>query len=215
MWTPRKNTSLFLLLSVLFFLAISPLATHSTLSHILYNVATTTVLLIAVYSLVTRKKMAQIGTAVAIPYFIFTWLSIFPAFQGLSFLHRLFAAGFDLFMVALLLSYVLRGKRTSKDRIYAAITAYLFLGIMWASLFGFLLHLEPAALVSSGTAPLNKTVDVLYFSFVTLTTLGYGDIVPVSAWAKTLAYLEAICGVLFLATFVARLVAQFTSPKNN
>ena len=51
--------------------------------------------------------------------------------------------------------------------------------------------------------------ELLFYSFITLTTVGYGDITPVSSYARSLAVLEAICGVLYVATFVARLVALY------
>jgi hypothetical protein len=60
---------------------------------------------------------------------------------------------------------------------------------------------------TGGPAPVSS--ELLYFSFVTLTTVGYGDITPVGSYARSLAILEGISGVLFVATFVARLVALY------
>lgn len=107
-------------------------------------------------------------------------------------------------VVMLLVSRALAPGRVTGERVVASICAYLLLGLLWAEayqvlgeIYGPVLNLEADATYQ----------DYVYFSFVTLTTLGYGDVLPVHPGAKALAFLEAVTGVLYLATLVARLVA--------
>ncbi|MDH4056262.1 MAG: ion channel [Gammaproteobacteria bacterium] len=102
----------------------------------------------------------------------------------------------------------------SSNRIYGAICVYLLLGVLWSLMYAALHVANPDAF--SG-AVLESTRDPsgqwVYFSFVTLTTLGYGDILPVSAGARALAYAEAIFGVFYMATLVAMLVSAYANDK--
>lgn len=94
--------------------------------------------------------------------------------------------------------------RITGERIVAAICAYLLLGLLWAQAYQFVNSVYGQAI---GGAFGGSTQEYVYFSFVTLTTLGYGDVLPVHPAARVLAFLEAVTGVLYLATLVARLVA--------
>lgn len=121
---------------------------------------------------------------------------------------------FQIVLVVLILKYVYRAPRVSSETICAALSAYLILGFIWASAFSILEHISPGAF-SFPTSDAGKTlkafelrelIDSVYFSFVTLTTLGYGDISPLSPAACMLAVSEAVVGQFFLAVLIARLV---------
>lgn len=105
----------------------------------------------------------------------------------------------------LLLQWVFRGAQVTTEKISAAICVYVCGGLVWAGLYRLLLMWRPDAIRFPAGGPTEEAV--FYFSFTTLTTLGYGDIVPVHALARSLAYLEAIVGPLFVAVLIARLVA--------
>ncbi|HOC41667.1 MAG TPA: potassium channel family protein [Thermoanaerobaculales bacterium] len=109
---------------------------------------------------------------------------------------------------------VLWGRRRTGERIIGAIVAYLLIGLQWSLIYGFVEHVHPGSFaipanvlpqgnVQIAAAPVSVFV---YFSFVTLATLGYGDITPISAAARTFAWSEAIVGQLFIAVTIARLV---------
>ncbi len=111
------------------------------------------------------------------------------------------------------LGYVLRGKTVTRDRIFGAICVYIFLGIIWA--FGYtILHAwnPESTFTFPGTDVNNEAYwlgDFIYFSFVTITSLGYGDITPVSRPAQMLAVSEALTGTLFMVLLMARLVGLY------
>jgi Ion channel len=108
------------------------------------------------------------------------------------------------------------GKITA-GHLYLSVSVYLLLGILYFAMFNLLDAIHPGslALVGSGPPGTNEITRYshLYFSLATLTTLGYGDIVPVTRSARMLSVLEAATGVLYIAITVARLVAAYQGPR--
>ena len=103
----------------------------------------------------------------------------------------------------------------SVNRLTGALCIYLLLGTMWSILYAFIEFAVPNAFQYPVAQPTDLTSDFLYYSFVTLTTLGYGDITPVHPLARTFSYLEAVVGQLFLAVLVATLVGRFRGLEAN
>ena len=108
-------------------------------------------------------------------------------------------------MAGIILSHVLRAERVSREKIFGALSVYLLLGVIWSLLFIMVDFLVPGSFRYGQDRALTGA-EMVYYSFVTLTTLGYGDIVPVSPSARSLATLEALTGQLYLTVLVARLV---------
>jgi hypothetical protein len=96
--------------------------------------------------------------------------------------------------------------------IYGAISAYLVLGFMFAAVFAAIYHFSGDTFFVSGEQANTQTFQ--YFSYTTLTTLGYGDFTAYANSGRAVAVLEALTGQVFLATLVARLVAAFRSPAD-
>ena len=113
-----------------------------------------------------------------------------------------------LFSTYCVMRYVLRARTITRDQIYAGICMYLMLGFAFGAVFYLITILDPNSfaanvqLVSRADRP-----DLMYFSFVTLATLGYGDITPRTNIARSLAVVEALAGMLYIAIFMARLVS--------
>ena len=95
------------------------------------------------------------------------------------------------------------------ERIFAALDAYLLVGFLFGVAYWTLHRLNPASFVGLPVADMGLSTS-MYFSFVTIATLGYGDIVPVTAPARGLALVEAISGQMYLAVLVARLVSLYS-----
>jgi hypothetical protein len=116
-----------------------------------------------------------------------------------------------LFSTYCLLGYVLRARTITHDQIYAGVCMYVMLGFAFGTLFYLINMLDPKSfaanveLLARGDKP-----DLLYFSFVTLATLGYGDITPRTNIARSLAIVESLAGMLYIAIFMARLVSMRT-----
>ena len=108
------------------------------------------------------------------------------------------------------------GNDISPNRIVGAVCVYLLLGVMWSLAYNVLEYLQPDSfkglteLVSPAWNP-----DWIYFSFVTITTLGYGEITPITQTARSLAVAEAIVGQFYIAVLVAGLVSAYISGKRD
>lgn len=119
-----------------------------------------------------------------------------------------------------MLNSLMYADRVSSDTIIGGICVYLLIGLCFAMAFITLAHVDAAAFASSGAPiaiedPSRRATQLLYFSFVTLTTLGYGDIAPRTDLAQMFAVSETLIGQLYLTIFVARLVALFVGRKRN
>jgi hypothetical protein len=107
-----------------------------------------------------------------------------------------------------MVKHLLSIKVVTADMIYCAISTYLLIGIGWAGIFGVVEAVAPGSF--SGT----PAIDLLYFSFVTLTTLGFGDILPLSILAKRLVIFEATMGSIYMAVIVAMIVGRYMSMQD-
>jgi hypothetical protein len=115
-------------------------------------------------------------------------------------------------VAVLMLAQVYRAGPVTRQRIEGAIGVYLLIGLLWSQAYLLMLFFEPGALhgVTGEESRLNGRL--VYFSFVTLTSTGYGDVTPASPLSQSLANLESIVGQLFPAVLLARLVSlQLTS----
>ena len=99
--------------------------------------------------------------------------------------------------------------------ISSAISIYVLIGIFWYLLFMFLLMIDPDSFYIRNFNPEMVSIDMIYFSFTTLTTLGYGDITPLSYTAKMWSITEAMMGVMFLAVMISRVVSLFGLKNKN
>lgn len=115
-----------------------------------------------------------------------------------------------LFSTYCVMRYVLRATVISRDQIYAGVCMYLMLGFAFGSVY-YLINLLDTTSFAANTPSSRESPDLMYFSFVTLATLGYGDITPRTNIARSLAVLESIAGMLYIAVFMARLVSRQSS----
>ena len=106
---------------------------------------------------------------------------------------------------------VLRAKRVTMDTVFAAASVYLLLALVWSSVYIALESFQPGSFALGpvdGPNAMRTESQLMYFSLVTMTTVGYGDITPASPQASMLAALEGLIGQLFVAIILARLVAM-------
>jgi len=112
-----------------------------------------------------------------------------------------------LLTVLVIVNRVLRLVEVTAQSIYAALSAYLLIGLMFTEFFAALNVLVPGQFFAGGQPANSQTLQ--YFSFTTLTTLGYGDFTAIGSLGRAVAVLEALTGQVFLATLVARLVSAY------
>jgi hypothetical protein len=121
--------------------------------------------------------------------------------------------GFDtaLYVVTILylLRYVFSPEVMTADKLWGAAAAYLMLGVLWTFVYGLVaVHYAPAFAIGGSPSTVD-VVDLLYFSFTTLTSTGYGDVTPIAPQARGLAIIEQVTGTLYLAILIARLAGVY------
>jgi len=149
-------------------------------------------LLLAVIPIVARLIGLASGTQALLPFSFLLWSIV------------------CMLAVVTTLRHALGAGPVNAERIYAALSAYVLAGLAFGVVYWILEQTAPGALAVSSTRP-HSLGGTLYFSFVTLATLGYGDIVPVSEAASWLAILEAMGGQMYLTVLVARLVSLYAA----
>lgn len=173
------------------------------------------VLLLTVLAISKKQWVALTGTLLA----LFGYFGRIPALpDGIPWLNTCaFGALILFFLLAavVILKYVLQTHHVTANTIWGALCVYLFLGLLWAFAYSILMHVNPEAIrlpadiMPEGSDP--RLTVYIYYSFVTLTTLGYGDMTPLTTTARSLSSLEAVTGQVYLTVLVARLVGMHIS----
>jgi voltage-gated potassium channel len=143
-------------------------------------------------------------------------LSVILDISGLSYLHLIMLLVFYLWATWLAAKQVLFTGPIDGNKIVGAICIYLLMGLIWTLLYLLIAQAMPDAFNGlEQTLWYDNFADVAYYSFVTLTTLGYGDISPKIPVARFVVYMEAIVGVFYMAILVASLIGIKTSELNS
>jgi len=162
------------------------------------------------------------GLAVCLPLRMAAQLFGDP-YSVLILLSHIAAGAYFAILCVVVLVRVIAHPRVTSQTVIGAICGYLLIGFIFAYGYLVLAFLDPAAIAINGqplgaeqvTNITEHVAEVMYFSFISLTTVGYGDIVPVCPAARTLAVIEVLTGQLYLAAFVARLVGAMATPVSN
>jgi hypothetical protein len=128
--------------------------------------------------------------------------------------------GFGLFFITvgiiILMNIMLHIRRVTAELVYGAINVYLLIGLSFAFILALVEFIQPGSItgLESLSVSDDSIIPFLYFSFVTMTTLGYGDISPTTGPAASLVYVEAIVGQLYVAIMIARLVGLYVAHES-
>lgn len=135
---------------------------------------------------------------------------------GLGLYATIAYAGFYAYAIASLVAYVLRDDIATYDELFAAVCLYIFIAMFWACLYWIVKYFQPDAFYVNPVNNIDGRVtwwDLLYFSFTTLTSTGYGEITPVTSHARSLVMLQQITGVMYVALLVARLANMLPTRR--
>ncbi len=204
-----KNNFYFLFVGLLLLLVVEPFLQGARPSGALIQLAFTSVLVVGVFSMASNRRvfqlglgLAAIGVAGAVGYLRTESVALRVVDLVAIICFCLLAIGVAIRQVVFVPGSV------TLNRVVGALSIYLLLGVVWAILFAFVQLAEPSAFHYAGRAAGDPIEHLLYYSFVTLATLGYGDVAPVHAVARTLAYMEAVVGQLYIAVLIAGLVGR-------
>jgi Ion channel len=204
-----------LLVSVLLMIIVEPLFVRHTLAQALTLVTMSLVLLSALATLNVSRTYFALGIILALPALISRWILQYERSEPAEVIVAVTATAFLMVTVIGLVRHLFRVRRVTFDTISAAICAYLLLALAWAFIFALIELERPGSFSSdlfvthaaSGSALLMTMNNSIYYSFVCLTTTGYGDIAPLSEIARTVSILESVTGQMYLAILIARLVS--------
>ena len=213
----KRANFIYLLAALLAFLILSPLAQiiFPQNASIIVNFTFTITIVIGVWSLIDDRKWFLFGLGLAAFSLLLALLEFFYSSEFIYIASILVLLFFLINSLVLAIKHIMFGSKIDMNKIVGSITIYLLIGIIWALLYG-LIEVLIAGSFSGNLLNVggSRFWDLIYFSFVTLTTLGYGDILPMNTYARTLAYIEAIVGQFYIALLVASLVGAHLSDRH-
>lgn len=183
---------------------------------VLSGLMLTGTLLVSTFSMSASKSSYKLAWWLVAAKIALDVIGIATPIPGVFIAEAVVMSAFFIVATTFALRRVLEDKYVDLNRIAGAISVYMLIGLIWTSLYFALSLMDPEAFegvarLSNYQENLTSTayLDLLYYSYVTLSTLGYGDVTPVSRAAQSLSYLEAICGVMFVAVLIAAMVGSY------
>ena len=209
-----KHISFQLLLGSLMFLLFAPGLFPGEIGALLSRALFTLTLIACLYLVSDKKKDLFIGIALAVPVLFTNWILIAFINQPVqAIIYGVCQLVFIAYIVARIFQFLIAARRVDAQMIYAALCLYLLFGLLWTLAYFVIALLDPGAInlvVDITNSDHHGTTQLLheliYFSFVTQTTLGYGDLLPVSGIARAFVITQALVGQIYVAVVIARLV---------
>jgi hypothetical protein len=192
---------------------ISPFVDRLPSGGLIETLLMTLVLLFAVLSIAGGRR-ALVGVVLVAPAALGEWLNYLRPEMSIYVMTRVAGLLFIGFVVIQLLRFIVYAPRVDSEVLCAAVAGYLLSGLAWSLAYSLLSRLDPNSFAFTLGPESMNVFTGLYFSFVTLSTVGYGDIVPVSSVARMLAIVEAMFGMFYMTLLIARLVSLYSSKSS-
>ena len=205
---------LILLILILLMLVLTPFLDEFVQTRILRDVFLTAIFIFIIYSIRLKRSQAIIAFVLVLPLIVATWSAYFVEIKTLSLLTRIFGVLFFAYAAINILRIVAKSEEVTRETIFAAIVAYLLIALMWAFLYMILELVSPGSFSFPEMGFREESMRFEYFSFITITTLGYGDITPLTNQASALTLIEAVVGQIYLVVLVAWLVGMHVSQRS-
>lgn len=209
---------LWLLISLLTFITLSPIIGNTGVNSLFFNIIFAAMLIAGVYTVSHNTHLFIIMCILA-----FTTISLEVAsltIENWQFHQYTYYAGITFFgfNACAILREVFHGTTVTLDKIYGAVAVYFLVGLTFSFIFA-IIEFKHTGAFSNENIQIKNFFDIMpsfiYYSFVTLTTLGYGDITPITEAAKTASYLEACLGQIFMVVLMARLVGFHVAQQSS
>ena len=209
-----KEKFTFLLVILVFYSIAAPFFTDFFHAELFAKFFFFIILLSAVFAVSSKKEHLIIISTIAGLRIVLFCYTLFTGSENLLIVDIVLQIIFNACLIFIIGGYFYQYDSVSQNTISAALICYILLVLLWADLY-FLVELKFPNSFTIASEAIKATPSILaYFSFVTITTLGYGDISPVSAQARQLAVLEAFVGQMYVAILIARLVAIHTAQAS-
>ena len=205
---------LVLLILILLMLVLTPFFDEFVQTRILMDIFLTTIFISIICTIRLKRTQAIIASILVFPLIVATWSTYFIEIKTISLLTRIFGVLFFAYAAINILRIIVKSEKVTRETIFAAIVAYLLIALMWAFLYMILELASPGSFSFPDWGSRGETMQFEYLSFVTITTLGYGDITPVTDKASALVIIEAVIGQIYLVVLVAWLVGMHVSRRS-
>jgi hypothetical protein len=214
LYSLRRSRFLLLLVALVMLLLVSPFLDNSRSHEAYFVVLFALVMLSAVRIASKRRGHRIVALALGVPWLALSLWGLVWQQSDLTIGTNLLFIIFNTYVLGIVLGEVVSAVDVDFDILLGAASVYLLIGIIWTVSYTVIHQLDPGAftLVPGEARPFFH--QSLYFSLTTLTTLGYGDITPLSPFAQIWATLEAVVGTLYIALLVARLVGMYQSQRS-
>jgi len=202
----KRDRYLFLLISLLSLMLITPLLAGIFKLTTLIDIFITVIFLSSLYAISQKAQNLRIAVGLLLPVIATMWLTYLINIPYLSLVGDCCSVLFFAFTIIIILSTLLKEVEVTLDVIYGAFVSFLLIALMWAFIYDILEGLSPGSfLVTKGQFE-DSRIHFIYYSFVTITTVGFGDILPVSMTARSFSIVEMVVGQIYLIVLIARLV---------
>jgi voltage-gated potassium channel len=209
----QKNRIIFLLAAILGLIIGKPLLGGIFKYRFIPDSLLTIIFVATIHAISQKRKHIFISLVLVLPMFAGTWSYYWLKNIKIVMVAQIFGVLFVGFAIRCLMRFIFNEKEVTKEVIYASVVVYLLLAITWAFVYLILEFVHQGSFsYPAGLSP--DYFHFLYFSFVTITTLGYGDVLPLTQEASALAILEAVTGQMYLVVVVAWLVGMYVSRRS-
>jgi voltage-gated potassium channel len=213
-WIARKRFHLLLFCTIMV-LILPAFSGPGSLSNLLFWVTITFLFLQSLVAANLKRSRKNVARIIVVGLILITWLKpvgidsiIIEIIKTAAF------AAFFIFVVYYLFRFIRQAKDASMDVLITAINIYLLIGIVGASIASLLEKLYPDAYNLPAHLNPDKMISFFYYSFITMSTVGYGDITPTIPETQALAYFLAITGQLYVAIIIAFIIGKFMAQTN-
>ena len=214
----ERNNFAYLTVALVLLLFAAAVADHfpDRITDRLIGVVVIATLVVGVWGFRTQRRWRRTGLGFIAAILVVAVVNLMLDVTGLHYLQLCIMLGFFVLTAWLAARQVLFTGSIDANKVVGTVCIFLLLGIIWAILYPLVAEAVPASFNGLDSAKWQDNLPHLaYFSFVSLTTLGYGDITPALPVARFLAYLEAIAGQLYVAIVVASLVGARISVRQS
>lgn len=210
----HKDRFAFLIILIVALIVLGPFlegfVTLSAFMELFFSI----IFITTIYAASQKKNHLIIAIILVIPTLLSLWFEDIAKSDTLVIIGYICGSALFAFAVILILKFVFSHQVVTRQTISAAVAVYLLMALMWTFFYRLIAILLPASFAIAHSKLHDAANVFIYFSLVTITTLGYGDITPVSSQAIALAVLEAVTGQIYLVVVVAWFVGMYVSRKS-
>lgn len=209
----KEGRFLYLLIILMGYLILSPFLQDFVRLRLLYYIFLTALLVSSIVAIGGHRRHTTIAIAMAVPMVLLIWIAYIHPSLPVRLSANIVTLLFLVYVISLILIFVFTTRQVTRHVIFGAISVYLLIGITWSIVYTVMESLAPGSFSQTPDPKASQPAFFVYFSFVTITTLGYGDITPLTPKAQSLVIAEALVGQIYMTVLIAWLVGLYVSQK--